>query len=1114
MKKILCLLVSLVIAATAAAQVTAIDRVQTIAQLKTYSRASAYVLVADSFKLYTPCTSCTADEVTVFAGTSSRKWKVLSSEYSHNHDDRYNTKAEITTLLSGKANTSHSHNDLYYTESETDALLLGKSSTSHIHDERYFTETETNTLLTGYSLSNHNHSGVYQPANAQLDVLAGLTSTTVGRNLLTLANPSAVTFLQINADNTITALNATSFRTAIGAISGTHTHGLADITGMGTGVSTFLGTPSSSNLIAAITDETGTGALVFANSPTFTGTVTLPSTTSIGTVSSTEIGYLDNVTSSIQTQINGKAASAHTHLAADISNLATGVGTFLATSSSANLAAALTDETGFGTVVFSTMPVLTDARLTGITRLEYDNTNYTDLNSTLDGKVVVTHTGGTAPEFYFDMPVFFNSDIKVPGGTQGQVLMIDENGNLVPGTFDVPPLIDGTYGHIGVTDGGSNWQINSAGYTAIVNYFTTNTALTAAMFAPGEIVDPVDAVVNGNMSPVTSNAVFDAIAALGGGGGVTAGDKGDITVTLGPENWTIDAGAVDVSELSGAGTGVLTFLATASSANLATAITDETGTGTLVFSASPTFTGTISANAITATGTIISGNLQTNSSLTNANFGSISTTATTTSVSQLQVNGSTNISFRRLMRGSSTPTIPVNDSYFGTIVGIEAQTEAASGTHGTFGGFAFLSPTLAQGAGSTTTGANVYIQGKVGGTATFAGNNWALWVDNDDVKFDGGLIVDGATQVGPTSALSSGSIESFVIGGTVNHSGSAQSTGLFISPYYQASGSGGDFLIAAGTRTAAYPSGTHSNLFVVDNTGYTWNNQGYGSSIKTTDPARSAGVIKMFHKLLANRGMGRQVGPDSLSNYFYQPFWGLGRIGFTSANFGTTTLSNLGAGSNVAEGTASVLTMGSTQAGESNSTYTFKPRVRVTSASAAANQPAGYRSVGHVAVLGNTLGEGGFFAVFQGGMAQFQTGSKGFMGFSASGDIPNTVTISTMDNMVGMAYDNQTTWRIVSNDASDPGTEHTDLGANFPTNVDDDGILTFAMYAPSNQNSNVYWYARRVTNAGVVYESSGTISSDLPLVETPLYWHSWLNTGTAVTNVIWDFMSVYVEVEN
>jgi hypothetical protein len=42
-------------------------------------------------------------------------------------------------------------------------------------------------------------------------------------------------------------------------------------------------------------------------SPTFTGTVVLPSTTSIGTVTSTEIGYVDGVTSGIQTQLNAKA---------------------------------------------------------------------------------------------------------------------------------------------------------------------------------------------------------------------------------------------------------------------------------------------------------------------------------------------------------------------------------------------------------------------------------------------------------------------------------------------------------------------------------------------------------------------------------------------------------------------------------------------------------------------------------------------------------------------------------------------------------------------------------------------------------------------------------------
>ena len=46
-----------------------------------------------------------------------------------------------------------------------------------------------------------------------------------------------------------------------------------------------------------------------AASPTFTGTVVLPSTTSIGNISSTEIGYVDGVTSSIQTQLNAKLNS-------------------------------------------------------------------------------------------------------------------------------------------------------------------------------------------------------------------------------------------------------------------------------------------------------------------------------------------------------------------------------------------------------------------------------------------------------------------------------------------------------------------------------------------------------------------------------------------------------------------------------------------------------------------------------------------------------------------------------------------------------------------------------------------------------------------------------------
>ncbi len=45
-------------------------------------------------------------------------------------------------------------------------------------------------------------------------------------------------------------------------------NGGTGITSFGTGVATWLGTPSSANLAAAVTDETGSGALVFATSPT------------------------------------------------------------------------------------------------------------------------------------------------------------------------------------------------------------------------------------------------------------------------------------------------------------------------------------------------------------------------------------------------------------------------------------------------------------------------------------------------------------------------------------------------------------------------------------------------------------------------------------------------------------------------------------------------------------------------------------------------------------------------------------------------------------------------------------------------------------------------------
>lgn len=59
------------------------------------------------------------------------------------------------------------------------------------------------------------------------------------------------------------------------------------VSGLGANVATFLATPSSANLAAAVTDETGSGALVFANSPTIDALTVTSSLTSFGPIFTT-----------------------------------------------------------------------------------------------------------------------------------------------------------------------------------------------------------------------------------------------------------------------------------------------------------------------------------------------------------------------------------------------------------------------------------------------------------------------------------------------------------------------------------------------------------------------------------------------------------------------------------------------------------------------------------------------------------------------------------------------------------------------------------------------------------------------------------------------------------
>jgi hypothetical protein len=86
-----------------------------------------------------------------------------------------------------------------------------------------------------------------------------LGATTVGANLFTLANPSAITFIRVNADNTVSTLDAATFRTAIGAGTGN-----GSVTSITAGTYLTGGTITTSGTLAVDATSANTASKVVA----------------------------------------------------------------------------------------------------------------------------------------------------------------------------------------------------------------------------------------------------------------------------------------------------------------------------------------------------------------------------------------------------------------------------------------------------------------------------------------------------------------------------------------------------------------------------------------------------------------------------------------------------------------------------------------------------------------------------------------------------------------------------------------------------------------------------------------------------------------------------------
>lgn len=328
-----------------------------------------------------------------------------------------------------------------------------------------------------------------------------------GSAFVAFAGPatSVKTFTLPNVDATLVYAGGPLGTPSSGTLTNCTGLPIGGVTGLGTGVATFLATPSSANLAAAVTDETGSGALVFATTPTLVTPI-------LGTPTS---GTLTNCAGLPAGGISLTTASL-------VGRSSVGVGQEIAVGSGLTLSGTTLTATGTGGTVTSV-----DAS-GGTTGLTFSGGPITAAGAvTLSGTLVVAN-GGTGLATLTAHALYVGNGTAAPTalpvGATNTVLHgntgADPSFSAVVLTADVSGILPTANGGTGIAFFTAAGPTAARIYTfpdAACTILTTNAAVTVAQGGSGRASTTAYAVICGG---TTSTAAEQSIASVGTSGQV------------------------------------------------------------------------------------------------------------------------------------------------------------------------------------------------------------------------------------------------------------------------------------------------------------------------------------------------------------------------------------------------------------------------------------------------------------------------------------------------------------------------------------------------------------------------------------------------------------------